>query len=929
MGNETSKGGPELSPQTSSLDLSNQKLAAIPPNLRKLAVLVSLSLNHNLIQDVNGLQENKRLQEVDLSNNQLEALAESFFQLLDLVKLNISFNRLVELSPSVASLQQLTELNLANNKLTALPPTLAKLPRLNILNVSFNNLTTLPREIGGIISLTKLLLNNNQISDIIPEMGRLTNLVLLNLGDNNLQALPIEIGGLISLNKLYLDNNNLIEVRKEISRLTRLKELNLRSNQLVDLPSSLASLNTLAILDLDDNQWDAEAYRLAGADMGQFMAFLKAKKDAPIRRRAGTTKEYRRTQTRMQMKEVLERMQEANETNGGGSGSGGSGSGFLVVGAVQQLYHLKGSTRILVRRVDPTVASLNTGDVFVLDTGKKIYVWPGPKSNQRERLKGVHYARQMREEAGGGADVVLLDRDSRKQDRTDFFTRLEGTKNQIKDGGSDDAVAVGDHVMMTKMFQIREGEDGRLDMSFVLSVDLSKTMLDSSSCCVLDCGGDVWVWVGTFSSTTERSWAMLKAEELMSRSALRPKSAEILWVLDGVETLYFRENFTDWTDESWDPEVQKARAKAEEQARKEAEREAKMQKRGSSFFTPASPPSQPSSPSTSATEDLDSSVDTDDHADSYSTSREHIPAAAASAPVVGESRSPSLQERMRALEETNKTSAQGKGSYNVEAEIARERDRERELAKEREREKAKEKLRQRQAEKTDQAAERDRGEQARQVAEDKEDKEREAREAREKEKERAKEREKEKAKQRAGQLSPTETERDTLTQSDGLSTKAADKLKEKDAAKQREQEKLKEKERLKEEKEKEKVRQKEAEKEKEREKERIKEEKARQEKDAASAKQREKEAQKDKEEKEKQDKLREKEMEKEKAEQERLAKEKATVVDTPEEAKGAETTGRYDAATLLHSLLLFYLVSRSAVRLRVVNLEDGGPRRRT
>ena len=35
-------------------------------------------------------------------------------------------------------------------------------------------------------------------------------------------------------------------------------------------------------------------------------------------------------------------------------------------------------------------------------------------------------------------------------------------------------------------------------------------MLDSSSCFVLDCGADVWVWAGVYCSPSEKSWAMLK-----------------------------------------------------------------------------------------------------------------------------------------------------------------------------------------------------------------------------------------------------------------------------------------------------------------------------------------------------------------------------------------------------------------------------------
>eukprot|EP01112_Ceratiomyxa_fruticulosa_P010652 TRINITY_DN2828_c0_g1_i1.p2 TRINITY_DN2828_c0_g1~~TRINITY_DN2828_c0_g1_i1.p2 ORF type:complete len:109 (-),score=31.69 TRINITY_DN2828_c0_g1_i1:906-1232(-) len=81
MGNEHSKGGPNLDPFTSSLDLSNQKLPAIPPQLKKLTELSILTINFNEIRDASLLHENKKLQEVDLSHNLLERLHDDFFSL--------------------------------------------------------------------------------------------------------------------------------------------------------------------------------------------------------------------------------------------------------------------------------------------------------------------------------------------------------------------------------------------------------------------------------------------------------------------------------------------------------------------------------------------------------------------------------------------------------------------------------------------------------------------------------------------------------------------------------------------------------------------------------------------------------------------------------------------------------------------------------
>lgn len=66
--------------------------------------------------------------------------------------------------------------------------------------------------------------------------------------------------------------------------------------------------------------------------------------------------------------------------------------------------------RIFIRQVDPTVASLNHGDSFVLDplTGRKLYVWIGSSSSMRERKKSLWFARKLNDEQSGLADVLII-----------------------------------------------------------------------------------------------------------------------------------------------------------------------------------------------------------------------------------------------------------------------------------------------------------------------------------------------------------------------------------------------------------------------------------------------------------------------------------------------------------------------------------------
>jgi len=54
-----------------------------------------------------------------------------------------------------------------------------------------------------------------------------------------------------------------------------------------------------------------------------------------------------------------------------------------------RLLHLKGKRTVRVSEVPVTSASLNSGDVFILDQGLSIYVYEGKSANRMEKQKGA------------------------------------------------------------------------------------------------------------------------------------------------------------------------------------------------------------------------------------------------------------------------------------------------------------------------------------------------------------------------------------------------------------------------------------------------------------------------------------------------------------------------------------------------------------
>ncbi len=218
-----------------SLDLSDNQLTSLPPEIAKL----------------------KNLTELNLASNRLTALSPEIAELKNITKLNLSDNRLAALPPEIAELKNLTELNLDDNWFISLPSEIIKLKNITKLNLASNQLTSLPPEIAELKNLTELTLFHNWVTSLPPEIIKLKNLTTLDLASNQLTSLPPEIAELKNLTRLYLSKNRLTALPPNITKLRNLTELNLFRNWFTSLPPAIAELKNLTTLDLTGNQLTA------------------------------------------------------------------------------------------------------------------------------------------------------------------------------------------------------------------------------------------------------------------------------------------------------------------------------------------------------------------------------------------------------------------------------------------------------------------------------------------------------------------------------------------------------------------------------------------------------------------------------------------------------------------------------------------------
>jgi len=123
--------------------------------------------------------------------------------------------------------------------------------------------------------------------------------------------------------------------------------------------------------------------------------------------------------------------------------SGGVESGFKIVKPTEykpRLLWIKGKKKIRVTQVDLTTASLNSGDVFVLDLGLKIFQFNGAKCGPMEKQKAAQITRTLKDERKSQPQVIVVEETDKGADADEFWKVLGGkaTIKTAEQGGSDE-----------------------------------------------------------------------------------------------------------------------------------------------------------------------------------------------------------------------------------------------------------------------------------------------------------------------------------------------------------------------------------------------------------------------------------------------------------------------------------------------------------
>ncbi|XP_068652517.1 villin-4-like isoform X2 [Aristolochia californica] len=222
---------------------------------------------------------------------------------------------------------------------------------------------------------------------------------------------------------------------------------------------------------------------------------------------------------------------------------GGAASGFRhpdVEEYQNRLYECKGKHVVHVKEVSFARSSLNHDDIFILDTKSKIFQFNGSNSSIQERAKALEVVQYIKDTYHDGKCEIAVIEDGRLMadaETGEFWSFFGGfaplpRKAATKDDKSSNSLSV-------KLLSIEKGQAVPVHAD-----SLTRELLQTNKCYLLDCGIEVFVWMGRNTSLDERKTASTAAEDLVC-GPNRPK-AHIIRVIEGFETVMFRSKFEAW-----------------------------------------------------------------------------------------------------------------------------------------------------------------------------------------------------------------------------------------------------------------------------------------------------------------------------------------------------------------------------------------------
>ncbi|KQJ95723.1 hypothetical protein BRADI_3g18707v3 [Brachypodium distachyon] len=224
---------------------------------------------------------------------------------------------------------------------------------------------------------------------------------------------------------------------------------------------------------------------------------------------------------------------------------GGVASGFKHVEVNEQehttrLYVCSGKRVVHVKEVPFARSSLHHDDIFILDTKSKIFQFNGSNSSIQERAKALEVVQYIKDTFHEGKCEVAAVEDGRMMadaEAGEFWGFFGGFAPLPRRASVDNNEK--DEETSLKLLCFNQGKLDPINYEC-----LAHELLETSKCYLLDCGAEMFVWMGRTTTLQERKGASEAAEKLLS-DANRTKT-HVIKVIEGFETITFKSKFKEW-----------------------------------------------------------------------------------------------------------------------------------------------------------------------------------------------------------------------------------------------------------------------------------------------------------------------------------------------------------------------------------------------
>jgi hypothetical protein len=220
-----------------------------------------------------------------------------------------------------------------------------------------------------------------------------------------------------------------------------------------------------------------------------------------------------------------------------------------------RLFQVRGTNEYDTRalQVPEKAASLNSGDVFILETPKNLFLWYGKGCSGDERQMAQNILPSIK---AGGYESFM-----EGQEPQEFWDALGG-----KAPYANSKAVLEDESRDPRLFQVTTAQTGSLYVEEIFEFDQEDLIEDDVM--ILDTHYEIFIWVGKGASPAEKKGSLETALKYIESdpSGRKKEDVCILQIKQGFEPPNFTGHFIGWDPEKWSKGKSYEELKAELQA---------------------------------------------------------------------------------------------------------------------------------------------------------------------------------------------------------------------------------------------------------------------------------------------------------------------------------------------------------------------------